>query len=241
MSIDTACFERIGLFFSARGLPKMDITSNTDPFCIVYTNDIKTNRQILLGHTSVIQDTNNPDWPDQLVMDYHFEAVQIITVKVYDQDAKANPMDISKHEIAGEISFPLSDLMCARGQKYTGELIVKGKSFGFLTIRGEAISSTRDIFVCQFKGNKMHNKGPFWQTSDPFIVISRIYEDGKYGVVWKSNPIMNNLNPTFPISRIPLMIICNGDIDRPLQIEFMDYHSDGNHRPMGVVKTSIRG
>jgi hypothetical protein len=52
---------------------------------------------------------------------------------------------------------------------------------------------------------------------------------------------MNNLSPTFPQSRIPLMTLCNGDIDRPLKIAFMDYHSDGNHRPMGVVSTSVRG
>jgi hypothetical protein len=49
----------------------MDITSNTDPFCIVYVKDPKTHQQDLLGHTSVIQDTNNPDWPDQLVMVYN--------------------------------------------------------------------------------------------------------------------------------------------------------------------------
>lgn len=75
---------------------------------------------------------------------------------------------------------------------------------------------------------------------DPFIVISRIYEDGTYGVVWKNNPIMNNLSPTFSPARIPLMKLCNGDIDRPLRVEFMDYNDDGNHKTMGVVATSVR-
>lgn len=146
----------------------MDITSNTDPFCIVYVTDPKTQQQLLLGHTSVIQDTNNPDWPDQLVMDYHFEAIQKVTVKCFDQDGGANPMDLSKHETCGEISFPLSDLMCSRGQKLTLPLVVKGKSFGNLTVRGEAVTSTRDVFLCTFKAIKMHNKGPFWQTSGNF-------------------------------------------------------------------------
>jgi hypothetical protein len=77
-------------------------------------------------------------------------------------------MDIGKHDSCGEISFPLSDLMCARGQILIVPLVIKGKSFGNLTVRGEAVSSTRDIFVCTFKGIKMHNKGGFWQTSGNF-------------------------------------------------------------------------
>ncbi len=89
MSIDTECYEKIGLFFSCRNLPKMDIASQTDPFLMVYMRNkavggaaanpytsSNTNDLVFLGHTSVVRDCANPDWPDQLVVNYQFETIQ---------------------------------------------------------------------------------------------------------------------------------------------------------------------
>ena len=68
MSIDTECYEKIGLFFSCRNLPKMDIASQTDPFLMVYMRNkavggaaantyasSNTNDLVFLGHTSVVR------------------------------------------------------------------------------------------------------------------------------------------------------------------------------------------
>lgn len=76
--------------------------------------------------------------------------------------------------------------------------------------------------------------------SDPFINIRRIREDGTYQLVWKSEAIKNSLSPIFPAARIPLQTLCNGDIDRPLIIEFMDWEKSGNHQYMGSVKTTVK-
>ncbi len=246
MSLDTECFEKIGLFFQARNLPKMDIASQTDPFLVVY---VKKKSPIargqdgpltLMGNTSVIRDSANPKWPDQLVIDYYFESIQEITIKIYDQDDKAALMDLNRHDFIGECSFLLTDLMCSKAHKL--ELKINGpKNMGYLEIRGEAVANTRDVFVGTFSGFKLSNKDGFFGRSDPFLQISRIYEDGSYGVVWKNDPIMNNLSPTWPQSRIPMMKLCNGDIERPLRIEIFDYEKSGAHKSMGIVETSVRG
>jgi hypothetical protein len=60
-----------------------------------------------------------------------------------------------------------------------------------------------------------------------YLIIVRVNEDGSWTVVWKNEPVMNNLNPKFPASRIKMMPLCNGDIDRPLRVALWDYESDG--------------
>ncbi len=38
-----------------------------------------------------------------------------------------------------------------------------------------------------------------------------------------------------------MTLICNGDIDRPIRIEVLDYDRGGKHGAMGQVDTSVRG
>jgi len=239
--MDLNCFERVGLFFSCKGLPKMDVTSNTDPFIVVYEEDPNTKKKMLLGNTSVVMDSQNPEWPDQLIINYKFEAVQNLTIQVYDRDSSAPLTNFDKHEFIGEIQFKLSSLMCARGQSYQANF-TNGKP-GSVIVRAEAISNTRDIFCVQFSAKDLLNKDGMGilDKSDPFLIIKRLREDGTAQVVWKNEPIMNNLCPVWPTTRVPIMNLCNGDINRPIIIEIYDYDSDGNHDYMGAVHTSVKG
>jgi len=66
--MDTECFEKVALLFHAKDLPKMDTLSNTDAFLAVYQEDPHSKKSVFLGHTSVVRDNNNPEWPDQLVI-----------------------------------------------------------------------------------------------------------------------------------------------------------------------------
>ena len=43
-----------------------------------------------------------------------------------------------------------------------------------LTIRGESVANTRDVFCCQFAGKKLKNTDGFFGKSDPFLIISRL-------------------------------------------------------------------
>ena len=65
-------------------------------------------------------------------------------------------------------------------------------------------------------------------------------EDGTFTAVWKSPKIDNSLNPHWAEVKIPLVTLCNADIDRPLHISVWDFESSGRHKPMGVVSTSVR-
>lgn len=218
----------------------MDIMSHTDAFCVVFVNDPRTGQLTKVNHTSVIKESENPVWPDSIVMDYQFEITQNITVKVYDKDGKYDQTQHDKHQFIGEATFTMASLMCSPGQKLRSTL-VHGRARGTLDVRGEPVANTRDVFVATFAGHKLVNKDGFFGRSDPFLTISRINEDGSYTECYKNDKIDNNLNPVWPVSRINIVQLCNGDIDRPLKISVWDYESSGKHKPMGNVMTSVRG
>ena len=72
------------------------------------------------------------------------------------------------------------------------------------------------------------------------LLYYRLAEDGSYVPCWKNERIDNNLNPVWPVSRINMVQLCNGDIDRPLRIDIWDWESSGRHQYMGQCETSVR-
>ena len=127
--------------------------------------------------------------------------------------------------------------MCSNGQKLELKLSTgKAPTSGLVIVRGEAQANVRDIFCVNFFARKLSNKEGFFTTSDPFLVISRMNEDGTYTQVWKNDKIDNNLNPSWAPARIPMAQICNGDVERPLRIEIFDFEKSGHHHFMGQVR-----
>jgi len=240
MSIDLHCSEKISLFFSCQDLPKVDFFSATDSFVSISTLDPVSKQVVILGNSSVIYDSQTPKWPDQLIVNYNFELIQEIVCKIYGYQGKGSTNDFKNHKYIGMAKFKLSELVHKRNQSTTIKL-TEGYNQGEIHIRGETVNDTRDIFYCQFSAKNLTKKnGIIFGSSDPFLVITRCYEDGHYGVVWKNDPVMKNVNPAWPASRLPLQLICNGDIERPLKIEIFDFEKDGKHNSLGVSSTTVK-
>eukprot|EP01034_Spumella_vulgaris_P025881 gene25881-32387_t len=132
--------------------------------------------------------------------------------------------------------------MCAPGQKLViaNSPAKSGIAQGYVSVRGEALTHTRDRLCVTFSANNLVNKGGFFGTSDPFLSISRINEDNTRTVVFQNKHIDNTLNPRWAEVRIPTATLCNGDFDRPLRIEVWDWDKHGKHVSMGVADTSVR-
>ncbi|KAJ1429331.1 copine-8-like protein [Ochromonadaceae sp. CCMP2298] len=238
MPIDTACMEKVDIFLSARDLAQTQMMSKTDAFAVLYRKNTRSSELERVGTTPVIKDTANPDWSTGFTVNYMFEVAQEITVQVY-QWSDGKPLDnLSVHTLLGEATFRLANLVTATNQKLSPSL-VNGKNKGSLEIRAESQTNTRDLFCVAFSGVKLANKDGFFGTSDPFLVVSRMNEDGAQTVVWKSGKIDNSLSPIYAQVKIPMTSLCNGDIYRPLKIEIFDWDSNGKHDSMGCVDTSV--
>ena len=117
----TNSFEKISLSFKARDLPKMDTFSHTDGFLVVNLVNPKTGAIQRIGNTSVINNTENPEWPDHIVLNYTFEETQLLKIQVYDQD-KPDLTNLKAQDIIGEVSFTLAKLMCSSNQTITANI-----------------------------------------------------------------------------------------------------------------------
>lgn len=137
----------------------------------------------------------------------------------------------------GGATFHLAALMRSPSQRIIDSF---QNGCGVLHVHAESLSSTRDNFVTTFSAQKLVNKEGFFSKSDPFLLISRQNEDGRWSVVWRSQHVDNNLNPIWPECKIPIALLCNGDIDRPVKIEIFDFERSGKHVFMGQVETNVR-
>jgi Ca2+-dependent lipid-binding protein len=89
--------------------------------------------------------------------------------------------------------------------------------------------------------------GPFGLgRSDPFFEIAKKDCDpaighSKWNVVYRSEPIMDNLNPFWKSAYIGLEELCYGDLDWPLKVTVWDYNSNGKHDHIGKFETTVNG
>ena len=87
MPLDPNCFERVDLFLSAKGLPKVQTFSSSDCFACVYMRDrVHFEKWHKLHTTIIIQDTQSPTWTDHFPIDYYFELDQRMRLSVFHAD-----------------------------------------------------------------------------------------------------------------------------------------------------------
>lgn len=124
---------KVELSLSCFGLKNLDLLSKSDPFVVLYlkesTNSLvdpsnTTWREV--KRTDTIWDNLNPEFPDQILLDYRFEQVQELRFDVYDRDSK-DSNNLKDHDFIGSIRTTLSRIMGSRGSTFSGELKLDGK------------------------------------------------------------------------------------------------------------------
>mmetsp|Transcript_33434 Transcript_33434/g.105624 ORF Transcript_33434/g.105624 Transcript_33434/m.105624 type:complete len:608 (-) Transcript_33434:330-2153(-) len=233
------------VYISAKNLPHLDTRSNSDPFAVVYLNTDGPRAALgqEIARTEVVRDNPHPAWTTPIAITYLFEAMQRVTVRVYDEDAHGNP-DLDKHDYIGEAKFTVGELMGVDGGTPGSlERIIGGtrRSGGTIQVYAEEAFSSSEYLSIQFGGKKLANKDGIFGRSDPYLIAHRLREDGGWMPVWKSEVVMNDLSPTWQRVQLPLKQLCNGDKDRPLRFEVWDFDKHSDHDYMGSFETSVNG
>jgi len=232
---------QVELFISCRKLADMDTFSKSDPFFVVSYRENKTSPWREIKRSETIWNTLNPDFPDQIILTYHFERQQHLLIQIFDRDT--NDEDLTKQDFIGSVETTVGTVMGSRGAMWKGSLTKKESSSnrGEVILRAEEISQTNDLAHFEFACSGLDRKDWFgFGRSDPFISISRSREDGTFVKVYQSETIFKNLHPHFKPFSIRTQVLCNGDLDRPLRIEVWDYNSNGSHAYIGSFVTSLR-
>jgi hypothetical protein len=235
---------RIELSLSAQGLKDKDINSKSDPFCVVYMRSATAKEWTEVGRTEIIANHLNPDWVTRIMIYYHFEEIQHIKFAVYDCDTSFNSsetknLDLSKQDFLGEAETPVAPIVKTSGY-WQGPLIRKsGNARGNITVHTEEVANANGLITMQLRCSKLENQAGLLGTSNAFIKLSKLREDGQYAAFFRTEVKMNNLNPAFNEIKGSVVQIANGDMYRPLKVEVYDWRKSGTHVLIGEAEVSL--
>lgn len=109
----------------------------------------------------------------------------MLTIKVFDEDKKGSK-NLNDHDYAGMCTLSLGQLMGADANCVSRPIRGGPNSQGFCCVRAEEVTSCADQIMLQLGGKGLKNKDGWFGKSDPFVVASRMNEDGTWTVCWKS-------------------------------------------------------
>uniref|UniRef100_A0A8C0DSR6 Copine-2 n=1 Tax=Balaenoptera musculus TaxID=9771 RepID=A0A8C0DSR6_BALMU len=176
------CVCKVELSVSGQNLLDRDVTSKSDPFCVLFTEN--DGRWSEYDRTETAVNNLNPAFSKKFVLDYHFEEVQKLKFALFDQDKSSTQLE--EHDFLGQFSCSLGTIVSSK--KITQPLLLmndKPAGKGLITV----IKYTLD---------------PVWK---PFTV--------------------------------PLVSLCDGDMEKPIQVMCYDYDNDGGHDFIGEFQTSV--
>lgn len=227
--------QKIELRLSCTNLPNKDIGSKSDPCAVLYFKHGDKYKEY--ARTENAKNTLDPQFTKIITVDYHFEAVQHIRVRVYDID--------NSTEKLGDDDF-LGQMECTLGQivsrsPFSKQLTTKkGDSIPGcgITITAEELKEGCEVMMMKFGAKKLENKD-FMGKSDPFLEISRAQPNGTWQVVHRTEVIKNDLSPEWRPFTVPVHSLFGTQRDQPVKMEVFDWDGDGSHDLIGGFTCSF--
>ncbi|XP_009399965.2 protein BONZAI 3-like isoform X2 [Musa acuminata AAA Group] len=237
-------FTTLELSFSASKLRNLDVLSKSDPMVVLYSKK-RDGMLEELGRTEVIMNSLSPAWITKFTINYQFEIVQPLVIRVYDVDTKyhnipVKMLNLNEQDYLGEASCALSEIVTKPSRSMTLNLQDQrghsGLHSGTITIHAEETVASRVAVEMILRCSKLENKDTF-SKSDPFLRISKIVESGSSIPICKTEVINDNLNPVW--KPVTLSMQQFGSKENPLMIECFDFNSSGKHDLIGKLQTSV--
>ncbi|KAM9309095.1 copine-4-like [Pholidichthys leucotaenia] len=228
------CLTKVELRLTCKGISDRDALSKPDP-CMVL-NMQSHGQWMEADRTEVIRSCVNPTFSKVFTLDFYFEEVQRLRFELFDV--------ISSHNGLKEALF-LGSVECTLGQiisqrKLSKALLRPGGTVGkaIITITAEELTGNDDYIELSFSARKLDDKD-FFSKSDPFLEIYRLNDDATLQLVYRTETVMNNLNPVWKTFKVSLNSLCSGDHERKLQCTVWDWDSNGKHDYIGEFEATF--
>ncbi|ORX82968.1 copine-8 [Anaeromyces robustus] len=249
---------KVEIRISCKDLPKFDTFSKSDPKVFIfiekknYTGNDVTSLWEKIDSTEVVKNNENPVFTKSFFIDYYFEMIQNLRFVVFDMDSDSE--EWAKNDYIGYVEKTLGDLISGSNKDvYTCDLltsipsgikvnnskarkVVKTPKL-FVTIH-EVNASPYDMFF-DISGSNLDKMDTFGK-SDPFIVISRIEDNGSKVKVFETSVIKNTLNPVWKNLEIAETVFNGGDPDKTLIFDVYDWDKNSENDLIGSFKTTSR-
>lgn len=240
-------FSQIELSFSASGLRDRDVLSKSDPIMVLYAKG-KNGALEELGRTEVVLNSLNPTWITKQTLIYHFEVVQVLVFHVYDVDTQFHNADVKilkleEQQFLGEATCALSEIITKRDRSLTLDLLRQdstrsgnSQKCGKLKVYAEECVGSKTTVEMILRCTDLEYRDLF-SKSDPFLLVSKVVENGDHIPICKTEAIKNDHNPTW--KQVFLNVQQVGSKENPLLIECYNFNSNGKHDLLGKLQTSL--
>jgi len=199
----------------------------SDPYANVTL--VTSGRELILGQTEVVKNSIHPTWTSSFLFDYNKGEKMSIEVSVVDEVTKGS------HIPMGSAAFEIGDILGSQGS-------IKGKELkegGMLHARISKVPSrSAGKLSLRLEGKDLRNVEI--SKSDPLFELCRTYDGGKsWTPVYRSEYVMNNLNPDWKAASIDVNALCDGDLKREIKLAIFDYERKGENKPLGAFYTTV--
>nr|XP_015805082.2 copine-4 isoform X2 [Nothobranchius furzeri] len=229
------CLTKVELRLTCKGISDRDALSKPDP-CIVLK--MQSHGQWMeVDRTEMIRSCVNPTYSKVFTLDFYFEEVQRLRFELYDINSSHN--GLKEADFLGSVECTLGQIISQR--KLSKALLRPGGTVGkaIITVSAEELTGNDDYIELSFSARKLDDKD-FFSKSDPFLEIYRVNDDATMQLVYRTETVMNNLNPVWKTFKVSLNSLCSGDHERKLQCTVWDWDSNGKHDYIGEFEASFK-
>lgn len=231
---------RVQLRFRCSNLKKMDHLSESDPFVQVFLRQRSQGDFREIGRTETLKNSPNPEFQTAVELEYSFHELQELRFVVSDSDGAR-----SASKLIGSVETNLANILTQPGQRFVGKLTTPKASDRrgtlFVTATPFNAETARTFSIC-FRGEKLDKKDLLGK-SDPFFVISRkeegVVDSHAWTQVYKSETIMNTLDPAWKAFTLTDTAICGGRAHVPLRIDVFDWDRFSPPELIGSATTTL--
>ncbi|XP_027131162.1 copine-4 [Larimichthys crocea] len=230
------CLTKVELRLTCKGISDRDALSKPDP-CVVL-NMQSHGQWMEVDRTEVIRSCVNPTYSKVFTLDFYFEEVQRLRFELYDIN-NSSYNGLKEADFLGSVECTLGQIISQR--KLSKALLRPGGSVGkaIITITAEELTGNDDYIELSFSARKLDDKD-FFSKSDPFLEIYRLNDDATLQLVYRTETVMNNLNPVWKTFKVSLNSLCSGDHERKLQCTVWDWDSNGKHDYIGEFEATFK-
>jgi hypothetical protein len=146
-------------------------------------------------------------------------------------------------ECIGFVEFRIEELIHKGDQQM---LLGLPKQRGSVIVKCSIIPDTRDELIANFSCNNLINPNPgfFSGKLNPFILLSRMDQNGSFLPIWRSYQVQGTSNPSWNLHNkpcnIPLATLCCNNYDTPFRIELFSFGINEQHTFLGKVETTVQ-
>jgi len=261
----TAPVLKIDLVVQCRNLPKKDLLSQADGFCVLWKipngydnwgvdgipNKTPGRQEKEIGRTEVSRSCINPTFKHKFRLKFVFHEEQTFVLRVFDEDLRY-ATGLSEHDYLGGCVFSLGQLMGAKGCSLAKRLGTnrKNRSGAYLVVTGKGVLENREVLEFRFSCQDLvqqHNiiidkldRSKVIDKCRPYFRLERLNKaDQSWDLIWKSEVLKQTLDPVWREARLPLQLLCNDDQSNPLKITIWDYDKTGSHDVLGFVESTV--